>query len=164
MSLTAKLTSLLSLAFKDSTSHIAPFYNLKVPENKRGHPYMSDVIITTVTTGEVVENAITVTRHKNIVMILEVKKVVSTEATMLDHSHIIEMLLYVTYMMMIYKQTKTIGVLTNGSVAHCFNLEMSLESRKLLMKGYIAVNGSDATQTMNSLPSVISKFGYTLRD
>ena len=71
---------------------------------------MSDVIITNVTTGEVVENAITVTRHKNIVMILEVKKVVSTEATMLDHSHIIEMLLYVTYVMMIYKKSKTIGV------------------------------------------------------
>ena len=43
LSLTAKLACLE--AFENTNFHVTPFYNLQVPEGRRGHPYLTDLLI-----------------------------------------------------------------------------------------------------------------------
>ena len=42
-------------------------------------------------------SAISVSRSKQLVMVIKVKKVVSLDISMIDHSHIIEMILYARF-------------------------------------------------------------------
>ena len=106
LSLTAKLTSVVALSIKGTHHVLTPFYNLLVTEGKRGHPYMSDLLVHNI--------AISVSRSKQLVIVLEVKKVVSPDFSVIDHSHLIEMLLYTRYLVTLNQLETLIGGITDG--------------------------------------------------
>lgn len=158
LSLTAKLTTLLALTFEETNLYITPFFNLEVPENKRGHPYMADLLVTSTHEKEHTRNAIAIKHEKHLKMLIEVKKTVTSDLVMMDPSHLIEMLLYVKYMMKLSKQNMLLGAITDGIVIHCFDFRIGI-TEKLLVTGCACVKGNDA-KTITALPTILSHFGY----
>ena len=125
LSLTAKLTSLQAIYIQDTGYYITPFYNLQVPEGRKGHRYMSDFLV--------YNSALAVSKKQQLVMLLEVKKQISSDICMIDHSNIIEMLLYVRYLISLNCLNALIGGLTDGHNAHCVRFILS-SNNKLKME------------------------------
>ena len=153
LSLTPKITFLLTLVFRDTNYKITPFKHLMVTEGRRGHPYMSDIILSEEKEVEVENNSITVAHSEELIMLVEVKKSISLELSLVDPSTVIEMLLYVQYLLMMYKQSKIIGAITDGSTWHCFNLEKKDDSH-LLVKKYAYIKDHDVW-SVNNVPELL---------
>lgn len=155
LSLTAKLTGQFAIAVQSDDLAITPFHHLQVPESKRGHPYMTDLLVSSYTDELNSKNSILIKRIKRLLMVIEVKKSVGLDFEMLDASHIIEMLLYVKYMLMQFHQKEVIGSITDGSIMHCINFAVA-ESGLLIMKDCVHLKNEIA----NSIRPVLNHFGY----
>ena len=76
--------------------------------------------------------ALAVSKKRQLVMVLEVKKQVSSDICMVDHSHVIEMLLYVKYLISLNCLEALIGGITDGKNAHCIKFIVN-DNKKLKM-------------------------------
>lgn len=77
---------------------------------------------------------------------------------MIDPSSVIEMLLYVKYMLILHKpQTSVIGSITDGAIIHSVNFEEEESSGKLIING--CAHFKDNVPA--SIPAIIKHFGYS---
>ena len=82
-------------------------------------------------------SAISVSRSKQLVMVLEVKKVVSSDSSMIDHLHLIEMLLYARYLISMNQLETLIGGITDGVNTHCIKFQLNTNKLKMVKSGHM---------------------------
>ena len=89
------------------------------------------------------------------IMLVEVKKMIPLKIAMVDPSLLIEMLMYVRYLITLKEQKELIGAITDGSTWHHFNLEVQHTSSHLLVKRYVYMSDHDV-RIISNVPHLIA--------
>lgn len=137
---------------------VSPFVHLNVPEARKGHPFMTDILIEAVscsldeaqasgnssdeaqannnssdeTPGSSDTNILTLTDSNidsNIIAVIEVKKGINGDVLLVEPKFVIEMLLYVQYLMALHEKDSLIGMITDGTSWHCMQFSSASNSK-----------------------------------
>lgn len=118
LSLTTKITIILMIALENTSFTVSPFTVLHTRGQRKGHPFMIDVVIEHETIGSqplddgnTSASSIIVLNKadKKLTAVIEVKKSINADFELVDPSAIIEMIPYVRYMNL-HKENTMIGI------------------------------------------------------
>ena len=164
-SLTVKLTFLLAVAFQATDIKVVPFVMMSVPQIRRGHPYEMDLLFAkgfnnsmddTTTTSSTPITTLAHGTSRKVIAVVEIKKSVSRDFKLVESSAMIELILYVRYMMTLTQCNKMMGILTDGSSWHC--LEFTGDDSVLLnIKRYVSFCGTEI-QIIGTVPQLFNHY------
>jgi len=163
LSLTTKITIMLIVALQKSEYVVFPFVNLNVPESRKGHPYMMDIMIeeNTFSSSSIgldnASNTLVAVKYmtsKNIIAMVEVKRSVNVDLILVEPKTVIETIVYIQYMISLHDQHMLIGIITDGSVWHCLQFSSQSESIQLSVHKYMTFIANEI-EVMGILPQVL---------
>ena len=150
-----KVTLLMAVALRTKDCTIVPYCALELPMKKSGHPYMTDMLVTKIpdTTSSDEGSIAAVLKNETILMIIECKKAVSLSFLMIDHSDVIEMLIYCQYLLEIYKQAEITGIMTDSINWHCIYIKKGDPYMKIYK--YVCFGSKKEEQIIGMLPKLL---------
>ena len=151
----------MATTLKPLNCNVVPYHTLELPIVKCGHPFVADMVIKSGPSGTQADtldespSSITMVSQGNaVVMVVEVKKLVSASFERAKSDDVLELLIYCHYILDLNKQSTVIGILTDINNWHCIYLRRS----DLLMKicKYVSLNTKEETKIIGTLPKLLS--------